>query len=128
MEWINIKINGQPKKDGMYLAFNGETYDRMYYINGKWKSQHKIYKPKNQTLLNNGWREDMTKYVTHYIGVILPTKLSEQNTTSNTSEANLNIPDVSVSFKEKLQQIIDDKESSVSERLGNIKFLLLNER
>ena len=107
MKWINIKINGQPKKDGIYLAFDGETYDRMYYINGKWKSQHKIYKPKNQTLLNNGWREDMTKYVTHYIDVILPTELSEQNTTSNTSEANLNIPDVvgSALTVEKLNNI-----------------------
>ena len=55
--------------------------------------------------------------------------LNEQTTKTDTSDkATELIPDVSGLFKEKLQQIIDDKESSVSERLGNIKFLLLNER
>lgn len=63
MKWISIKDSGQPIKDGIYLAWDGEMYDRMLYKNNKWRTH-------SPTIVG----ADATNRVTYYSTVDDPQK------------------------------------------------------
>lgn len=59
-------ISQPPNKNGWYLAFNGDEWDRCLYKNGRWFSQLKEKQGGNGHCPNVMNRVELTKFITRY--------------------------------------------------------------